>query len=363
MAALLFAGGCGAGRMPAAPRNVERIVFLGDSITDGHTLPLLVCQALAEAGRTPPVCINAGIGGDTAAGMRTRVERDVLVHQPTLVTLSVGINDVLRGVTQEAYEADVTAVADRLRAEKIPMLLLTTSILGPRNAEADRKLDGYNAFLRRLARQNGYRVAEVNGLMREARAGGVNVMEADDVHLNREGYRAMARAVLDALDAENVPVPKELEPALMPGLIGRWKIRPATGPLDAAAVAALEADDPAWKNYALPETEAQAHWWMDQERQRGFATALEKVAGPGGKYLGVAAIESPAARRVYFNPGASLQAIWLNGKEIYRLPADEFRGWHAGRDRVAAELRAGPNTVVIETGSQFFLSVTDDNTW
>ena len=63
----------------------RRLVFVGDSITDGHTLPLLVRQALADAKKPVPVVINAGVAGDTAAGMRKRLERDVLSRKPTLV--------------------------------------------------------------------------------------------------------------------------------------------------------------------------------------------------------------------------------------------------------------------------------------
>jgi hypothetical protein len=60
----------------------QRIVFLGDSITDGNTLVELVHQALADAGETPPVCINADVGGDTAAQMLKRLDRDVLPTIP-----------------------------------------------------------------------------------------------------------------------------------------------------------------------------------------------------------------------------------------------------------------------------------------
>src|SRR5438876_5404938 len=91
--------------LPAHAVAKQRIVFLGDSITDGHTYPLLLRQALAEAGKPVPVCINAGVAGDTAKGMRQRLERDVLGHLPTLVSLSVGINDILRGVKSADYEA------------------------------------------------------------------------------------------------------------------------------------------------------------------------------------------------------------------------------------------------------------------
>jgi hypothetical protein len=59
----------GVGAVAADAPKPQRIVFLGDSITHGNTLAELVHQALADAGETPPVCINAGVGGDTAAQM------------------------------------------------------------------------------------------------------------------------------------------------------------------------------------------------------------------------------------------------------------------------------------------------------
>src|SRR6266581_9333099 len=75
-----------------------RVVFLGDSITDGNTYPLLIRQALQEAGKPAPVCINAGVGGDTAEAMGNRIERDVLVHKPSVAALSAGITDALQKV-------------------------------------------------------------------------------------------------------------------------------------------------------------------------------------------------------------------------------------------------------------------------
>src|SRR5262245_867127 len=180
----------------------ERLVFLGDSITDGHTLPLLVRQALGERA---PVCINAGVAGDTAAGMRKRLERDVLPRRPTRVVLSVGINDVLRNIPASDYEADVTAISDRLKRESVPLLILTPTILGPKHAGAEKRLEEYIAVLRRLAAKESYSVAEVHARMQEGR----ELLETDQVHLTFEGYRIMARAVLDGLGHKDVPVPAE----------------------------------------------------------------------------------------------------------------------------------------------------------
>src|SRR5947209_2827992 len=109
------------------------------------------------------VTINAGIGGDTARGMRARLDRDVLTFHPTLVTLSAGANDALHGVGPDDYERDVRAIAERLRAEHIPLILLTPNLLGPKQQPKGQKgLDAYEAILRRVVKDFGLRVAEVN---------------------------------------------------------------------------------------------------------------------------------------------------------------------------------------------------------
>jgi lysophospholipase L1-like esterase len=320
--------------LAALPQPEERIVFLGDSITDGHTLALLVEQALKG-----PRSINAGVAGDTAAGMRKRLERDVLPRRPTRVVLSVGINDIFHKVTPEEYERDVTAIAARLKEEGVGLLLLTPTILGPKNAEAEKKLGGYIAVLRKI----GAPVGEVHALMGEARAAGEDLLEPDQVHLTFAGYRVMARAVLDGLGRKEAEVPRELTLEPMPGIIRQWKIRPA--------------GEEAWKALTLPQPEPVKHWWMDQERRRGFAVEL----GSAKRYQATAQVDAPAARGVFLNTGASIESVTLNGRLLWK--SGGWTGWHAGKERLAARLEAGLNTIEIESGASFFLSVTDDATW
>src|SRR5262249_15634894 len=156
-------------------------------------------------------CINAGVSMDTASGVRKRLQRDVFVHRPTLVALSVGVGDVLQDRPAADYEAEVRALAAQLRAKGIPLLLLTTSVLHPSRARAEARLAEYNAALHRLAGEFGCRVADVDRRMREARAAGRVVVEAaegDNFNPNHEGHRLIARAVLDALGHPDVPVPR-----------------------------------------------------------------------------------------------------------------------------------------------------------
>jgi len=322
------------------PRE-ERIVFLGDSITDGHTLPLLVRQASGAA------CINAGVAGDTAAGMRKRLERDVLPRRPDRVALSVGINDVLRNVPASDYEADVTAISDRLKRDRIPLIVLTPTVLGTKHADAEKRLAGYIEILRRIASKEGYAIAEVHDRMSEARAAGRELLEPDQVHLTFEGYRVMARAVLDALGRKELAVPDALVLEPMAGLLRDWKLR------------ALPDGEP--KTLTLPRPEPAAHWWFDQERRRGFAVELDKVAGPAKRFQATATIESKEARDVFFNTGADLSSIRLNGAPLWK--SEGWSGWHAGKERIPARLAAGANAVEIECGASFFLSVTDGNNW
>src|ERR1051326_1752973 len=92
-------------------RKTDRVVFIGDSITDGFTCPLMVQQTLGEAGQPVPKLINAGVASDTADLVVKRFERDVLSHKPTLAFLSIGVNDALRDVTLESYQVSIKTIA------------------------------------------------------------------------------------------------------------------------------------------------------------------------------------------------------------------------------------------------------------
>src|SRR5262249_14876362 len=129
--------------------------------------------------------------------------------------------------------------------------------------------------------------------------------------------------------------------------------------LDEKTVQAVKPE--AGKKYTLPEVEPQKHWWLDQERKRGYAVALDQRVAAGKNFVGVAVLESAKPRQTFINTGAGLNAVWLNGKRIYKN--EGWTGWHAGKERIPVELKEDKNVIVIETGTQFFLSVTDRNDW
>lgn len=350
------------GRTNSGPQGPLRIVFLGDSIIEGHTLPLLFQEALRQAGRTVPLCFNAGIGGDTLAGMRARIERDVLPYRPDVVVVSGGINDVGAGRSIEAIATDAAAIVQAVRATGAAVVLMTPSALTGPKTPMNPVLEQVAAALKEVGREAGCPVADVFAHFQTAAEQGVRTTEEDHAHLNLEGYRLMTRALLDALGWEDVAVPPHAAPSLLPGVVTRWKLRAAgatESPLTTESVRGIVPDE-RWVDYALPEPEAIGHWWRDQERQRGVAMRLEERLGPAPRYIGHTTWEERKAHNAWLNAGAGLRAAWLNGEQVYRKNKE---GWALGRERIPVQLLAGKNTLVIECVGTFFLSLTESCDW
>ncbi len=145
LAAYYWWGG-GAAPPPLDPTR-ETVVFLGDSITSGHGLPLEVTfpHRLGEVLGLP--VRNAGISGDTTAGGLRRLGSDVLAHRPKLVVVELGANDVLRRVPRDQTYANVRAIVRRLREDGAGVVLIHVK-MGAWGGDA---LEGY----REIARSEG----------------------------------------------------------------------------------------------------------------------------------------------------------------------------------------------------------------
>lgn len=194
--------------------NVDEltIVFLGDSITEapeGYVrLVADVLRAVYPERRLHAV--NAGIGGNRSIDLPPRLERDVLVHHPDVVTLSIGINDVWRAldspglgldVPLPVYRDTVAGVLDAILAAGARPIVLTSSVIGEDlDSSGNAMLAPYNDTLRALATERSVTVAEVNAAFRRVLAAPhPPTLTTDGVHLNHQGNVVLALAVLQAL--------------------------------------------------------------------------------------------------------------------------------------------------------------------
>jgi len=160
LAALLFAG-CSeaeqppvttqphtaAETLPPPPAGPFTVVCLGDSITEGafelvqtefgytynfdpeEAYPSKLEAMLTADGYAVEV-INSGVSGDMVYQGIDRLETDVFAHDPDVVTVCFGLNDVCTG-DEAAYEADLNALFD-LIGQKLPeaeIIFMTPNML------------------------------------------------------------------------------------------------------------------------------------------------------------------------------------------------------------------------------------------
>ena len=105
------------------PRHAQTIVAVGDSITRGAWDTAVVGGWVTRLGHKLRhhypgrafVVRNAGVDGDTTAGVLARLERDVLAPRPTLVLVSIGTNDFDAGVPPRTFAARLHLLVGRLR--------------------------------------------------------------------------------------------------------------------------------------------------------------------------------------------------------------------------------------------------------
>ncbi len=183
-----------ANTMLAAPKaGEERVVFMGDSITDGWKL---------DQSFPGKPYINRGIGGQTTPQMLVRFRQDVIDLKPKVVVILAGINDVAGNtgpMTLEQTEGNIASMAELARANGIRVVLC--SVLpafdfpwAPGLAPAPKVL-AVNEWLRKYAAEKGDVYVDYHSAMKDARDGLPPALSADGVHPLPAGYAIMAPLV------------------------------------------------------------------------------------------------------------------------------------------------------------------------
>ncbi|GAA2841571.1 GDSL-type esterase/lipase family protein [Kribbella solani] len=181
------------------------IVFAGDSVTDcgrrtdpdglgdGYVRNLSV-----DLGASAPKIVNAGISGNRAVDLATRWATDVLAHDPSLVSIMIGINDTWRRydeddpTTPESFEASYRSLLDALSCPVVmiePFLLPVKDGQHEWRADLDPKLE----VVRKLAVEYAAILVPADAeLTKQAASVGAATLAGDGVHPSAAGHRALA---------------------------------------------------------------------------------------------------------------------------------------------------------------------------
>lgn len=197
-----------------------KVVFLGDSITEGGVSPAgyvtLIAEALKQrhSGQACEV-IGAGVSGNKVPDLQARLDRDVLSHKPDVVVIYIGINDVWHslsgeGTPIEKFESGLVDLIGRIQAGGSRVILCTPSVIGEAHSgsnELDAKLDEYSAVSRKLAPRHGAMLLDLRQMFNaelknrnpdDKRAG---VLTTDGVHLNDAGNQFVSDCMLPLVES------------------------------------------------------------------------------------------------------------------------------------------------------------------
>ena len=197
---------------PASGR--PRVVFLGDSITDGWPLKEYF------SGKD---FINRGISGQVTGQMLGRMQADVISLKPAVLVILAGTNDIARGTPIEIIQNNLRMMCDLADHARIKVVLSSVlpihdynQNIDPRFARSPQRppasITALNAWMKSLAETKGYVYLDYFNGVRDG-AGYLRKDAADDgLHPNALGYRLMAplaeRAIEDAL-AGRVAAPRK----------------------------------------------------------------------------------------------------------------------------------------------------------
>lgn len=183
----------------AQKKNIQNIVFFGNSLTAGYGLELneafpALIQHKLDSLNYPYKAINAGLSGETTAGGKSRV--DWVLQQPVhIFVLELGANDGLRGIPLKETSQNLQAIIDKVRAKYPDVKILLTGMRIPPNL-GKKYADEFQQLYKTLAEKNN--TAFLPFLL-EGVGGEEKLNQADGIHPTAEGQKIVAGNVWEVL--------------------------------------------------------------------------------------------------------------------------------------------------------------------
>lgn len=206
-------------------KNLDRIVFAGDSVTDmGSENP--VGEGLFDnvgrgyvrvienmlAAYYPEVFLritNSGISGNTSRDLLARFDRDVVALNPDWVSICIGINDVWRQfdcpaitdshVLPDEYEKNVEEMICRVKDKVKGIFILSPYIMEPNSADMMRnRMNEYVAICRRLSERYHCIFVDFQKMYEDyCKIRHSSYIAWDRIHPNQIGATLMAKTFLE----------------------------------------------------------------------------------------------------------------------------------------------------------------------
>jgi len=183
---------CSKNKEDALPAG-SRVLALGDSLTAGAGVADEEAWPVLLASRTGWVVINGGVSGDTSSAGLRRLPALLEQHDPALVLVTLGGNDMLRRIPQQETIANLEQILSLIKAHGARPVLLATpqpSIAGAvfqRLSAAD--------FYRKIAEEQ--QVALIDDAIADVLS--APQLKIDQLHPNAAGHARLSEEIFEEL--------------------------------------------------------------------------------------------------------------------------------------------------------------------
>ena len=196
-----------------------RVIFFGDSITQmgvnrgGYIM--LLQDSLDKRGLSPQYeLMGSGVGYNKVYDLYLRMDSDVMVKNPDMVFIWIGVNDVGHkrstgtGTDADKFERFYDAIIKKMKAKNIQLTLCTPATIGERtdytNSD-DGELNYYSNIIRNLSKKYNCGLVDFRNDFHEydVRHNPDNkdrgILTIDGIHLNDAGNRLVASKFFEFL--------------------------------------------------------------------------------------------------------------------------------------------------------------------
>ena len=178
-------------KFEAEPVVTDRVIFLGNSITQGGDWAKLTGDSTV---------INRGIGADITFGLRARLA-DVTRRKPSKLFVLIGINDISKDIPDAVIAAQYRALIDSVKSQSPQTRIFVQSILPlnptvknfPQHYDKQERVLAVNRLIRQMARATGAQYIDLWPIFVDPHGRLDASLTGDGLHLNAQGYERWVR--------------------------------------------------------------------------------------------------------------------------------------------------------------------------
>jgi lysophospholipase L1-like esterase len=195
------------------PQKKTRIVFFGDSITQEGAekangfIRKIDSMVKVENRSQNYELVGAGISGNKVYDLYFRMDSDVIMKNPDVVIIYIGVNDVWHklgsgtGTDANRFELFYNGMLKKFKEKNIRCILCTPAVIGEKTDntnQQDGDMNRYANIVRDIARKNNLPLIDLrNEFMNYNKANNPEnkesgILTRDRVHLNERGNQLVA---------------------------------------------------------------------------------------------------------------------------------------------------------------------------